>query len=147
MAPAVSTVLRAAPRPRDGARVAPTLIAAFSGTAVSKVNVTVYGEYDAVERIAAAEFERWRAAQGPALGATAGVSMETTHGLLRALGPPAFAFVSGIVSRLGHFDDDVPTRAPEADVRAEASREQNAAASFNAGVVVAAMLARLDALF
>lgn len=67
------------------------------------------------------------------------VSLETTHGLIRAqvrdlAGDCPFLFVSGIVNRFGRFLTDV-------DPRADA---QNTVGAHNAGVVVTWMLSSLD---
>jgi hypothetical protein len=63
------------------------------------------------------------------------VSLETTHGLIRAqAGACPFLFVSGIVNRFQRFGTDV---APRADA-------QNTVGAHNAGVVVSWMLSSLD---
>ena len=107
----------------------PTVRADYNAVALGNVNVTSYADYAATDAETVAAFRR----QCPS--ALFG-SLETTHGLIRALGGPRFLFVSGIVNRLGHFAEDVDPR-PYA---------QNSAAAHNAGVTVAWLLPRLQSV-
>ena len=63
-------------------------------------------------------------------------SLETTHGLIRVQSEAPFVFISGIVNRMGHFNDEVGPR----------SYAQNTTAAHNAGVVLAQMIPRINGL-
>lgn len=69
-----------------------------TGVAVSSVNVVNPADFDWTdsETITAAK----AAAAAPI------ISVETTHGVIRALSDAAFIFVSGITDRVGHFADE-----------------------------------------
>jgi hypothetical protein len=60
-------------------------------------------------------------------------SVETTHGVIRSCTEAPFAFLSGIVDRVGHFEDDVQ---PLVDA-------QNFVGAHNAGIVGAVVVGRL----
>ena len=96
--------------------------------ALGTVNVTNPKDYTEKDRLTLQAFAE--------LGQTANaVSLETTHGLIRArAGECPFLFVSGIVNRFGRYGTDV---APRADA-------QNTVGAHNAGVVVTWMLSSLD---
>lgn len=98
----------------------------YSAVALSNINVTDYKQYQATDKETLAAFRRFCPLN--ILG-----SLETTHGLIRALGGERFLFVSGIVDRLGHFHDDVAPR----------DYAQNTSGAHNAGIAVAWLLSRL----
>ena len=62
-------------------------------------------------------------------------SLETTHALMRALLGDRFMFISEIVDRYGHFEDDV----------GEIPYAQNLVGAHNAGIALAWMLPAIDA--
>ena len=64
----------------------------------------------------------------------ASLCLETTHGLIRSMSKAPFLFISAIVNRVGHFDDQVAPR----------DYVQNTAGAHNAGVVIAWLLPQLD---
>lgn len=140
---AITSCLKPAQFPAGTAAPAPLF--SHDYVALSKINVTDYKEYDTVEVEAVRQFHEWqtnRALRRQLVGGKADqdvtvflppASIETTHGLLRAIGPDKFAFISGIVSRLGQFDADVKD-------------QQNNTGSYNAGVVLAAVLSRINKL-
>jgi hypothetical protein len=103
------------------------VIADFDAVALSSCNVTNYKEYDATDKATIDAFSA--AAPQAVLG-----SLETTHGLIRALVCERFLFVSGIVDRLLRFNDDVNPR-PYA---------QNTAVSHNIGVVLQWLLPQFE---
>jgi hypothetical protein len=119
------TAKRFLPAPLNPARDS-GLHADYAAVALANVNVTDYKDYDATDADTLAAFRR--TCPSGVLG-----SLETTHGLIRALGSPRFVFVSGIVDRLGHFHEDVDPR-PYA---------QNTVGAHNAGVAAAWLLSRL----
>ena len=86
----------ALPPPNDAA---PQLgiSADYAAVAVSEINVTNYADYAWSDYATSAEFMRLH--PGTPIG-----SFETTHGVIRSCaGETPFAFVSGIVDRVGHF--------------------------------------------
>lgn len=100
----------------------------FRDVALGTVNVTNSRDYTEKDRLTVQAF----AALGQMANA---VSLETTHGLIRArAGECPFLFVSGIVNRYQRFGTDVASRADA----------QNTAGAHNAGVVVTWMLSILD---
>ena len=103
------------------------IMADYDAVACANLNVTDYSDYAATDREALEDFAKQSG--NAVLG-----SLETTHGLIRALGPDRFMYVSGIVDRLIHFDDDVAPR-PYA---------QNTIGAHNAGIVVSWLLPRLS---
>jgi len=105
----------------------PACLARFSNVSLGTINVTDYSEYNAKDAETVAAF-------GKAKTGLPAASVETTHGILRALGPSKFMFVSGITDGFGHFNDVDNTG-------------QNFAASFNVGVVLSGILARLNSIF
>ncbi|MBU7009150.1 MAG: hypothetical protein HXS46_00550 [Theionarchaea archaeon] len=114
------------------------LIADYNYVALGTVNVTDYGEYEKKDEETLNAYKEKK--YDPSLGR----SLETTHGLIRVVaginrknGKVPFLFVSGIVDRVSHFDEDVNPR-PYA---------QNTTGAHNAGIVVAWMLPKIDALF
>ncbi len=114
--------------PPLSAAPAPAVRAEYDAVALGNVNVTDYAEYAATDAETVTAFRQSH---------PAGVfgSLETTHALIRATGGPRFLYVSGIVDRLGHFNDDVGPR----------EYAQNAAAH-NAGLAVAWLLPRLHSV-
>ena len=106
------------------------LIARSDYAALGTVNVTKYTEYAEKD----AETQK---AFTDSYNIALARSLETTHGLIRKQSEASFIFVSGITDRIGHFDDEVSLR----------SYAQNTSAAHNAGVVLAWMLPRIDALF
>jgi hypothetical protein len=105
----------------------PTILADYEAVALGNLNVTDYRDYDVTDRATIQAF-RTTVPDG-LLG-----SLETTHGLIRALSVDAFIFVSGIVDRLGRFHEDVDPR-PYA---------QNSVGAHNAGLVIAWLIPRLE---
>ncbi len=102
------------------------LIASHDYVALGSVNVTDYSEYEA------ADAESWDAYvkldnRFPAM------SLETTHGLIRAQSEAPFMFISGITDRVGHFKDEVGPR----------QYAQNSAAAHNAGIILAWMFPKI----
>jgi hypothetical protein len=105
----------------------PALIADYEAVALASINVTDYGEYDVMDAATIAAYQ--------ALSSTLPIgSLDTTLPLIRAARQAPFIYISGIVDRAGHFADDVKPR----------EYAQNTAASHNAGVALAWMLARVD---
>ena len=109
-----------------------TLIAEYDYVGLAIVNVTDYSEYEEEDKEALKAYQKEH-------DPDTGRSLETTHGLIRvAAGMSApFLFVSGIVDRVGHFHEDVAPRA----------YAQNTTGAHNAGIVVAWMLPKIDAVF
>lgn len=116
------------------------VIANPDAVSVGVVNVTDYKEYDQSDKAA---MDSLTAHGGGAIG----ISLETTHGLIRAMYQQVaesdartafpFLFISGITDRVGHFADEVSKN----------EYAQNFAASHNMGVVLAWMVPNLvDAL-
>jgi hypothetical protein len=105
----------------------PSFLADFTAVAVGSLNVTDYRDYDATDK---ETLDAFAAASARAvLG-----SLETTHGLIRSLGVDRFLFVSGIVDRLLHFNEDVGPR----------TYAQNTVGAHNTGVALAFLLPRLE---
>ncbi len=109
---------------------APWVVADYINVALGAVNVTDYSEYGLVDPLTAKTF--WSKVSDAKAG-----SIETTHGIIRVQSQSPFLFVSGIVDRFGHFDQEVNPR----------SHAQNTAAAHNTGVVVSWLLSRLDSLW
>lgn len=110
-----------------GPASAPWVVADYINVALGAVNVTDYSEYGLIDPLAAKIF--WsKPRDGKA------TSIETTHGIIRVQSDSPFLFVSGIVDRLGCFDQDVNPR----------SHAQNTAAAHNAGVTVSWLLSTLE---
>jgi hypothetical protein len=105
----------------------PDVLADYAATVLCSVNVTDPKEYQRADLETIAAF----AAKVPegVIG-----SVETTLGLIRALGGDQFLWICGIVNRVGHFKDEVEPR----------RYAQNTVAAHNAGIVLAATLANLD---
>ena len=121
-----SVAARLLPPPLEPA-AALRLEAAYTTVALSTINVTDTAEYAKVDRRA---LSAYRSRYDPrSIG-----SIETTHGLIRALTRAPFVFVSGIANRVGRFDEEVVPRL----------YAQNTVASHNAGVALAAMLPRVN---
>jgi hypothetical protein len=97
---------------------APLVLADGDAVGLSVVNVTDPNDYVWADELALRSFKQ-AASHGIAR------SVETTHGLIRLTweGAP-FVFVSGIVNRLGHFNEDVAPRVIA----------QNFVAAHNAGI-------------
>lgn len=105
-------------------------VASRNYVAVGTVNVTDYDEDAASDRASLAAH-----ASADPVGEAA--SLETTHGLIRVCAPDVpFLFVSGITDTVGTFGLEVTPR----------EYAQNAAAAHNAGVAVAWLLPKIDAL-
>ena len=96
--------------------------------ALGTINVTNSADYTTKDPLTVQAFE--------SLGTTASpVSLETTHGLIRAeSGDCPFVFVSGIVNRFQRYGTDVVPRLSP----------QNTVGAHNAGVVVTWMLSSID---
>ncbi len=99
------------------------LLADYAKIAVSAVNITHYSDYKWSDPDTVGAFFR----RNPKLDIG---SLETTHGVIRACTTVPFAFVSGIVDRIGHFNDEV-------------NDAQNFVGARNAGVAIACFAARL----
>ncbi len=104
------------------------LLVDYRNVALGSVNVTDYSEY------AWSDAATVRAYLGHGGQADRGVSLETTHGLIRVQAEVPFLFVSGITDRVGHFDEEVTPRA----------YAQNTACAHNAGVVLGWLLPEID---
>ena len=101
----------------------PSIIADMHAVALSNVNVTNPADFTATDPETVAAFN--------ALGTSATLgSLETTHGLIRALCGDRFLYISGIANRIGQFGPEVVPRL----------YAQNTVAAHNAGVVLAWML-------
>lgn len=107
-----------------------SILCDYEAVAVGNLNVSNYQEYDTTDRETLKTFNE--KAPEALLG-----SLETTHGLIRALGHPRFIFISGIVNRLLHFHEDVDP----------ARYAQNTVGAHNAGIVLSALLCRLHHLY
>jgi hypothetical protein len=105
----------------------PTVLMNYDSVAASSVNVTDYAEYAVADAETLAAFSKLNS-QDPV------VSLETTHGLIRAQSKAPFLFISGITDRVGYFDSDVKPR----------TYAQNTAAAHNAGIVLGQLIAGLD---
>jgi hypothetical protein len=114
------------PAPLHGASK-PSIHANYDAVALGNMNVTNYEDYQATDQETIDAFRQ--SCPGAVFG-----SLETTHGLIRAMGGPRFLFISGIVDRLGRFDEDVAPK-PYA---------QNSAGAHNAGLALAWMLPRIE---
>jgi hypothetical protein len=99
----------------------------YDDVAVGNVNVSDYHDYEITDKETLAAFHL--ACPGDRLG-----SLETTHGMIRAIGTPRFMYISGIVDRLGCFHEDVDQK----------PYPQNFAGAHNAGVTLAWLLPRLE---
>ena len=106
------------------------LIARHDFVSLGVVNVTDYSEYGRVD-------EETITAFSSSNNISLGRSLETTHGLIRVQSDAPFLFISGIVDRVGHFDEEVQPR----------SYAQNFVGAHNAGITVAWMLPRINMLF
>lgn len=103
------------------------VLARQSYVALGTTNVTDPAEYEAADNTTLEAFLKARVA-GKAM------SVETTHGLIRAQSASPFLFISGIANRVGWYGDEVIPR----------SYAQNMAAAHNAGVAVTWMLPNID---
>jgi hypothetical protein len=105
----------------------PRVLARQSFVSLGTLNVTNPAEYELADRATLAAFS--------GSGSTGrAMSVETTHGLIRAQSAAPFLFVSGITNRVGWFGDEVAPRL----------YAQNMVAAHNAGVVIAWMLPNID---
>jgi hypothetical protein len=96
--------------------------------ALGTINVTNAADYATKDPLTLQAFEALTTAATP-------ISLETTHGLIRAQsGDCPFLFISGIVNRFQRFGTDVVPRLSP----------QNTVGAHNAGVVLAWMLSSLD---
>lgn len=104
----------------------PQVLATRDGISLGTLNVTNYGTYPAADQATLTAFNAV-----PSPGAP-GVSVETTHGLIRLSAPAGVPvlFVSGIANRVLHYDT-------------EATALHRYTAAFNMGVVVGDMLVEL----
>ena len=108
--------------PNNPALPAPDLIAAADGVAIASVNIGPPYDYETIDN------EAIKGAKTAGAGTI--VSVETTHGVIRAASPEApFMFVTAIPNRVGKFREE-----------AFKSYGQNFAASHNAGVVLSFLL-------
>jgi hypothetical protein len=105
----------------------PSISIGFGDVALGTINVTNYLAYNAADE---ATIDAFREA---ATGATP-VSLETTHGLVRVQSDSPFIFVSGIVNRCLHFNDDAGPH----------QTAQDLAGAHNAGVTVSWLLSSLN---
>lgn len=105
------------------------IISCYDYVALNSINVTDYSEYEDKDNETLDTYNQNCSDDNCR-------SLETTHGLIRvAAGENApFLFVSGVVDRVGHFDDDV----------SDTPCSQNTVGAYNAGVTVAWMLASID---
>jgi hypothetical protein len=106
----------------------PRVLARYDFVSLGTVNVTNDSEYQSLDPQTVAAFNSSNSAGTP-------ISVETTHGLIRAQSDAPFLFVSAIVNRLGQF-------AVETNPRFFA---QNTAAAANAGVALGWMLPNIVA--
>jgi hypothetical protein len=104
----------------------PAYLADYTSVALSDVNITNYADYAWADIETVAVYLKQQHIFKIA-------SLETTHGVIRSCSDAPFAFISGIVDRLGHFDEDVT---PRVDA-------QNFVGAHNAGIVTAFVVARL----
>jgi hypothetical protein len=103
-----------------------TFLAQHDVVSLGSVNVTDYKKYGSSDAAALKAF------QDAKTGLVAG-SLETTHAVIRATLGDRFMFVSGIVDRIGHFDEDI----------GEIVYAQNFVGAHNAGIALAWMLAAI----
>ncbi len=104
----------------------PRVFADRSFVALADINVTRNEDYSLADPTVVRAYRR--------SGARAPVgSLETTHAVIRACTSAPFFFISGITNRVGAFEAEVM---PRFDA-------QNFAASYNAGVTVAALAERM----
>lgn len=94
------------------------------------VNATNYLEYAATDT---ATLEAYKKKYDP----TKAMSLETTHGVIRAQSDAPFLFVSGITDRVGYFATEVQPR----------EYAQNTTAAHNMGVVVAWLIPQINKFF
>jgi hypothetical protein len=107
---------------------APGVVALFEGVALGSINVTNSGDFAAADP---ATIDSYKSS-----GSTFPVlSIETTHGVIRAMSTAPFLFLSAITNQVGNFETEIKPN----------EYAQNEAAAANAGVVLAAMLPLLDA--
>lgn len=125
-----SVAPRLLPTPRAPAPEG-ALLARHDHVALATVNVTDYAKYAPADAMTLAAFSA-----APAHGRPG--SLETTHAVIRATLGDRFVFVSGIVNRLGRFDEDVGGPG--------INSSQNFAGAYNTGVCVAWMLPLAAAL-
>jgi hypothetical protein len=116
-------------------RVVPTpelsLTPLDGNTALRTLNVTVSGDYATADPATVAAF---KAAQDVS---AVGVSVDTTHGVVRTVCDSPFLFISPIVNRLTAFNTEtLPNFFP-----------QNTAACLNAGVTLAWLFTSVDHVF
>jgi hypothetical protein len=115
--------------PNNPDKMGGRLLANYENVALSMVNVTDYSEYDEMDRKTITAFKK-------KYKSSLYHSLETTHGLIRisaGVSTP-FIFISGIVDRAGHYNQDVKPK----------SYSQNTTGSHNAGVVLTWMLPLID---
>ncbi|MBD0372730.1 MAG: hypothetical protein ICV60_17935 [Pyrinomonadaceae bacterium] len=105
----------------------PVVQSSYKGVALGTVNVTDYAEYQKADEATVKAFEQSGSSD-------AAMSVETTHGVIRSQSEAPFIFISAITDRVGHFDTEVGPN----------EYAQNFAAAHNAGVVLAAMLPKID---
>jgi hypothetical protein len=120
-----SCAVRFLPPPLNAA-ANPQVLSDYNSVAVSSVNVTDYAKYAQADAETLTAFSQ---ANTPLRV----VSVETTHGLIRAQSNAPFLFISGITDRVGYFNSEVQPR-PYA---------QNTAAAHNTGVVLGELILAL----
>lgn len=107
--------------------IIPRIVAQYDYVALGAINVTDYAEYERTDRETLAAFDKYGIQEEK-------MSMETTHGLIRAQSEMPFMFVSGITDRVGYFHDEVDPR----------PYSQNTVAAHNAGIAIAWMLPSIN---
>jgi hypothetical protein len=105
----------------------PAVVAQFDGVSLGTVNVTNASEFANADRATIDSYQN----SGSAFPV---MSIETTHGVIRAMSTAPFMFVSGVANQVGKFDTEIKPN----------EYAQNEAAAANAGVVLSAMLPLLD---
>jgi hypothetical protein len=113
-----------------------SLIAQYEAVAIGNVNVTNYKLYATTDPLAVDAYMA-RDSAGNRVNPDPPQSLETTHGIIREQLGSQFLFVSGIVDRFGHFDEDVGT----------IDYAQNFVGAHNAGIAIAWMLPAIDEYF
>jgi hypothetical protein len=106
----------------------PAVVATYDGVSLGTINVTKSDEFKNADRATIDSYQ----ASGSAFPV---MSIETTHGVIRAMSTAPYLFVSGIANQVFKFDTEIKPN----------EYSQNEAAAANTGVVLAAMLPLLDA--
>jgi hypothetical protein len=118
------------PGPPDPPPPTPTLLAQHDFTALASINVNDYAFYDTGDQSTVDAFKK-------SGGKARFGSLETTHGVIRAVAGDArpFVFVSGITDRVGFFAKEVAPR----------KYAQNFVAAHNAAIAVSYLVPSLHA--